>query len=110
MSTVKNQDKFKLIADQNHMLRHELRNRMTMMLFLRDSIREQIEARKANSQGASWDHFEHGQSYAKNPQNIVKSLVLVLAFPSLQGVGTFASLRGPVEPNQAISVLIKRML
>jgi hypothetical protein len=54
MSTVKNQDKFKLIADQNDRLRHELRNRMAMMLFLRDSIREQIEAIKANSQGASW--------------------------------------------------------
>jgi hypothetical protein len=64
-STGKNQDKFKLIADQNHRLRHELRNRMAMMLFLRDSIREQIEAIKANSQGASWDHFEHGQAMRK---------------------------------------------
>jgi hypothetical protein len=51
MGTGKNQDKFKLIADQNRMLRHKLRNHVTMMQFLRDSIREQIEARKANNQG-----------------------------------------------------------
>jgi hypothetical protein len=50
-STGKNLDKFKLIADQNGMLRHELRNQVTMMRFLRDSIREQIEARRADSQG-----------------------------------------------------------
>jgi hypothetical protein len=65
MATGKNQDKFKLIADQNGMLRHELRNRVTMMRFLRDSIREQIEASKANNQGAGWNHFEHGQGTRK---------------------------------------------
>jgi hypothetical protein len=51
-SNGKNQNKFKLIADRNGTLRHELRNHVTMMRFLRDSIREQIEARKANSQGS----------------------------------------------------------
>jgi hypothetical protein len=56
MGTGKNQDKFKLTANQNDKLRHELRNRLMMMRFLRDSIREQIEARKANSQGTGWAH------------------------------------------------------
>jgi hypothetical protein len=64
-STVKNEDKFKLIANQNDKLRHELRNRVTMMRLLRESIREQIEVRKANNQGAGWNHFENGQATRK---------------------------------------------
>ncbi|HEY6366040.1 MAG TPA: hypothetical protein VI585_14760 [Candidatus Binatia bacterium] len=65
MTTGKNEDKFNLIANQNDKLRHELRNRLTMMQFLRDSIREQIEAKKANSQGIAWNHFEHGKAMRK---------------------------------------------
>jgi hypothetical protein len=44
-----------------------------MMRFLRDSIREQIEARKANSHGAGWDICDPGQA-AKNPQNFLNGL------------------------------------
>jgi hypothetical protein len=65
MSPVNNEDKFKLIANQNDKLRHELRNRVTMMRFLRDSIREQIEVRKADTQGAGWNHFDHRQDTRK---------------------------------------------
>jgi hypothetical protein len=65
MSTGKNQDKFKLIANQNDKLRHELRNRVTLMRFLRNSVREQIEASKANSQGVGWNHFEYRQATRK---------------------------------------------
>ena len=64
------EDKFKLIADENDKLRHELRNHVTMMRFLRDSIREQIEARTANSQKAGWTHFEPRQA----TRNIDKTL------------------------------------
>jgi hypothetical protein len=51
MGNGKNQDKFKLLADQNCMLRHKMRNHLTMLRFLRDSIRKQIEARKQTSKG-----------------------------------------------------------
>ena len=37
----------KLIVDENYELRHELRNHVTIMRFLRGSIREQIDAGKA---------------------------------------------------------------
>ena len=67
---MRTEDKFKLIADENDKLRHELRNRVTMMRFLRNSIREQIEARKANSQKAGWTHFEPRQA----TRNIDKTL------------------------------------
>jgi hypothetical protein len=65
MSTSNNEDKFKLIANQNDKLRHELRNRVMIMRFVRDLIREQIEARKADVQGAGWNHFDHRQASRK---------------------------------------------
>src|SRR5215510_9398621 len=37
----------KLIADENYKLRHELRNHVTIMRFLRGSIQEQIDAGRA---------------------------------------------------------------